>query len=132
MIRIGPNFTVGLETDLVEFGNIDRGIDQLEGGLLLNVSDIDRDLARAVVLQGRSGIVGVFNPANGLVDVACPGSGGNWRGGLYSIRGQRIRLHEGRSKGEKLTNGVAKAEGKTAAKANKSVAARIVKKVESV
>jgi len=29
-------------------------------------------------------------------------------------------------------NGVARADGKTAAKANKSVAARIVKKVESV
>lgn len=95
MIRDGPNFRIGLETDLIDFRNIDRGFDQLEGGLLLGVSDVDGELARAIVLQGRSGMVGVFYPANGLVGVGCPGSRGDWLGSLHSIHGQRIMLDGG-------------------------------------
>jgi len=74
LIRVGPDGRVGFESEAVDLRNIDRGIDQLERGLLLNVSDVDGDLARAIVFQGRSGAVGVFYPVNSLVGSGVPGS----------------------------------------------------------
>lgn len=83
MVRVGSYGRVRGELELADGGNIGRRRDRLEKGLLLRVSDIDGDLARAKILQGRSGIIRIVNPLNILLLAALPTGGGNWRSGLH-------------------------------------------------
>jgi len=91
---------------------------------LLRVSNINGDLGGTKVLQGGSRIVGILNPLNSLFLTGCPRGGGNGGGGLRSFRS--VTGWQPESENKKLTKTVAKAEGKTAAKAKKRVAARII------
>jgi len=81
-LGVGADGRVGGELELADRGNIGGGGDQLEGGLLLRVSDVNGDLAGTKVLQGRSRVVGVFDPLNSLFLTGWPRGGGNGRGGL--------------------------------------------------
>ena len=83
LVRVGSDGRVRGELELADGGNISGGGEQLEGGLLLRVSNVDGDLAGTKVLQGRSRIVGVFNPLNSLGLTGLPRGGGGGGGGLY-------------------------------------------------
>ena len=126
-LRVGPNGRVRNEVEAAGVGNVGRGREQLEGGLLLRVSDVDRDLSGTKVLQGRSRLVGILNPLNSLVLTSLPRGSGNRSSGLDSARVNELGWIQGESKGGKLTKMYAKVEGKTVVKANKRVTARIVK-----
>jgi len=84
-LRVGSDGSVRLELELVDGGNVGGGGEQLEGGLLLRVSDINGDLGGTKVLQGRSGVVGIFDPLNSLILTSLPRGGSNGRGGLRSF-----------------------------------------------
>ena len=86
-LRIGSHGRVRGELELADSGNIGRGRKQLEGGLLLRVSDVDGDLGRTKVLQGRSRLVGILNPLNTLLLTGLPRGGCNWRSSLHFVRG---------------------------------------------
>ena len=81
-LRVGSDGSVGGELELGDGGNISGRREQLEGGLLLRVSDVNGDLGGTEVLQGRSGVVGIFNPLNSLFLTSWPRGGGNGRGSL--------------------------------------------------
>jgi hypothetical protein len=95
LVRVGSNGRVRSKWDRADVRNIGGGRDQLEGGLLLDVSNVDRDLAGTVVLQGRSRAVGVLNPLDSLRHAALPRGRGNGGGGLYFVHSQRVRLTAG-------------------------------------
>jgi len=82
LVRVGSDGRVRGELELADGGNISGGGEQLEGGLLLRVSNVDGDLAGTKVLQGRSRIVGVFDPLNGLWLTSLPRGGGGGGGGV--------------------------------------------------
>ena len=86
-LRVGSNGRVRGERELAGVGNIGRGGEQLEGGLLLRVPNVDRDLAGTKVLQGRSGVVGIFNPLKSLLLTGWPRGAGSRGSGLYFVRG---------------------------------------------
>ena len=86
-LRVGPNGRVRNEVEAAGVGNVGRGREQLEGGLLLRVSDVDRDLSGTKVLQGRSRLVGILDPLNSLVLTSLPRGSGNRSSGLDSARG---------------------------------------------
>jgi len=81
-LRVGSDGSVGGELEQVDGGYISGGGDQLEGGLLLRVSDVNGDLGGTKVLQGRGGVVGIFDPLNSLFLAGRPRGGGNGGGGL--------------------------------------------------
>jgi hypothetical protein len=86
-LRVGSNGRVRGELEFANGGNIGRGGEHLEGGLLLSVSDVDRDLGGTKVLQGRGRVVGILNPLNNLLLTGWPRSGGNRSGCLHFVRG---------------------------------------------
>jgi len=65
-LGVGSDGGVRSELELADGGNIGRGREQLEGGLLLRVSDVNGDLGGTEVLQGWSRVVGIFNPCDSL------------------------------------------------------------------
>jgi len=89
-LRVGSDGSIRAERERAGGGNVSGGGEQLEGGLLLRVSDVDGDLGGTKVLQRRSRIVGIFNPLNSLLLTGWPrgsGSGGGCEDGGES-RGQ--------------------------------------------
>jgi hypothetical protein len=102
LVRVGSNGRVRSKLERADVGNIGGGGDQLEGGLLLDVSNVDRDLAGTVVLQGRSRAVGVLNPLDSLRLTALPRGRGNGGGGLYFVQsaGETDRMNK---RGKKRT-----------------------------
>ena len=86
-LRVGSNGRVRGERELTGAGNVGRGGEQLEGGLLLRVSNVDGDLAGTKVLQGRSRVVGIFDPLKGLLLTGWPRGAGSRGSGLYFVRG---------------------------------------------
>lgn len=83
---VGTNGRVGGELDRADVGNISRGGNQLEGGLLLRVSDVDGDFAGTHVRQGRLRSVGVFYPLDGLRLTGLPRGGSSRGRGLHSFK----------------------------------------------
>ena len=102
-LGVGPDRRVRSERELADGGNIGRRGEQLEGGLLLRVSDVDGDLGGTKVLQGRGGIVGVFYPLDSLRLPGLPRGGSGRGGGLHSFgvgelvgRGEKARKNSHR------------------------------------
>ena len=82
VLGVGSDGGVRGELELADGGNIGGGREQLEGGLLLRVSNVDGNLGGTKVLQGGSRGVGVLNPRDSLFLTRWPRGGGNWGGGL--------------------------------------------------
>ena len=85
VLGVGSDGGVRSELELADGGNIGGGREQLEGGLLLRISNVDGNLGGTKVLQGGGRGVGVLNPRDGLFLTRWPRGGGNWGGGLRSF-----------------------------------------------
>lgn len=86
-LGVGSDGRVRGELELADGGDIGRGGNQLKGGLLLRVSDVNGDPAGTIVLQGRSRIGGIFNPLDNLLLTSLPRGGLSWGSGLHPIHG---------------------------------------------
>jgi hypothetical protein len=85
ILRVGSDGSVRGELELADGGNIGGRGEQLEGGLLLRVSNIDGDLGGTEVLQGGSRIVGILNPLDRLLLTGWPRGSGSGGGSLHSF-----------------------------------------------